>query len=393
MVSGRGLVEAFSPAVDEVAWARGKTQNGEHLLALVVRLKAYQRLGYFPKLADVPAVVVDQVRSVLELPDEVAAETDADRTAKRHRQFVREHLGVKYEAAKARAVAEAAVRTAVRTKDNPADLINVALEELVRARCELPGYTTLDALAATIRTEVDSGFFAMVSARPDWTGRARLDRMLLVDPAIRRSEFDRMKTPAQSATLGKFKARPAHLQALDAIGRTEVWLDDVPPGKVVHFAGEARMANVDDMRKTGDAKRVTLLTSLLHQQRIEAGDEVVTTFCKRMAALHKKGRVRLEEIQAADRAETERLIGVLGEILAARGSRSPTATRPPRPRRPGSPSSACTTARPTTSAPGHPGTAHPLPSASGPDRRHTARPAAPPDPSRCSKRFLSPARP
>ncbi|MCO6003921.1 DUF4158 domain-containing protein [Actinoallomurus purpureus] len=95
MVSGRELVEAFSPTADEVAWARGKTQNDQHLLALVVRLKSYQRLGYFPKLTDVPAVVVDQVRSVLGLPDELAAETDADRTAKRHRQFVREHLGVK----------------------------------------------------------------------------------------------------------------------------------------------------------------------------------------------------------------------------------------------------------------------------------------------------------
>lgn len=41
----------------------------------MVRLKSYQRLGLFPKLTDVPSVVIDQVRSVLGLPDEVAAET------------------------------------------------------------------------------------------------------------------------------------------------------------------------------------------------------------------------------------------------------------------------------------------------------------------------------
>src|SRR5690348_7284871 len=40
-------------------------------------------------------------------------------------------------------------------------------------------------------------------------------------------------------------------------------------------------------------------------------------FCKCMAALHKKGRDRLEEIQTANRAETERLVGVIGEALAA----------------------------------------------------------------------------
>ena len=55
-----------------------------------------------------------------------------------------------------------------------------------------------------------------------------------------------MKTPAQSATLGKFKARLAHLQVLDAIGPTEQWLDGIPAGKIAHFAGEARMAGVDE---------------------------------------------------------------------------------------------------------------------------------------------------
>ncbi|WP_223838544.1 DUF4158 domain-containing protein [Saccharopolyspora pogona] len=61
----RELAEAFTPTSDEIAWARGKTQNEPHLLALLVRLKCYQRLGYFAKLADVPAVVVDHVRGVM----------------------------------------------------------------------------------------------------------------------------------------------------------------------------------------------------------------------------------------------------------------------------------------------------------------------------------------
>src|SRR5438445_3962372 len=45
-------------------------------------------------------------------------------------------------------------------------------------------------------------------------------------------------------------------------------------------------------------------------------------FCKRMAALHKKGRERLEELREQYRGETERLIGVLGEVLA--GAREAT---------------------------------------------------------------------
>ncbi|MGF6889646.1 hypothetical protein ABIA39_009108 [Nocardia sp. GAS34] len=93
VVPARELVEAFTPTVAEVAWAREKTQNDQHLLALVVWLKSYQRLGYFPKLDEVPAVVVQHMRGLLDLSGEVTAEHDADRTAKWHRSWAGPGVG------------------------------------------------------------------------------------------------------------------------------------------------------------------------------------------------------------------------------------------------------------------------------------------------------------
>lgn len=49
-ISSRELHEGFTPGTAEVAWARGKARSPEHLLALVVLLKSYQKLGYFPDL-------------------------------------------------------------------------------------------------------------------------------------------------------------------------------------------------------------------------------------------------------------------------------------------------------------------------------------------------------
>lgn len=180
-------------------------------------MKSCQRLGHFPKLAEVPSVVAGHVRQVLGLAeDEVALRQAASASAKRHRALVRKRLGVAYEAARVRQVAHAAIREAVQSKDSPADLINVALEELIRQRCELPGYTTLDAMAASIRTEVNTGFFGLVAGRLDRTARARLARMLVVDPVSRRSEFDRLKEVAKAASLGKFLARlrPSRVRCL-----------------------------------------------------------------------------------------------------------------------------------------------------------------------------------
>ncbi|GLY85690.1 hypothetical protein Airi02_036190 [Actinoallomurus iriomotensis] len=112
-MSARELSEAFTPSVPEVEWAWGRTQDPQHLLALVVWLKSYQRLGYFPKLDDVPEVVTRHVRGVLELDEDVELERAAARSAKRHRQFVRDRLQVVYEPTRVRRIAEEAIRKAV----------------------------------------------------------------------------------------------------------------------------------------------------------------------------------------------------------------------------------------------------------------------------------------
>jgi hypothetical protein len=130
----------------------------------------------------------------------VAAAHDSERTLRDHKALIRTRLGVKLDLEQARDVAEQAIRAGARVKDNPADLINVALEELIRARCELPGYTTLDELAARIRAEVNGAIFRGIGERMSSAERARLDGLLDVDLRSRRSDLDRLKQPARAAT-------------------------------------------------------------------------------------------------------------------------------------------------------------------------------------------------
>ena len=62
LLSARELHVFFTPQPDEVGWARGAAGSDEHVLALMVWLKCFGRLGYFPALDAVPAAVVDHVR-------------------------------------------------------------------------------------------------------------------------------------------------------------------------------------------------------------------------------------------------------------------------------------------------------------------------------------------
>ena len=154
--------------------------------------------------------------------------------------------------------------------------------------------------SAAIRTEVNGKVYTDVAARITPVQRARLAEVLVVDPSNRRSEFDRLKVPAKAATIGKLKLRLAHLAGLDAIGPTDVWLQGVPPGKISHFAGEAKVTDATDLGKVGEDKRLTLL-GFIHVLRTSARDEVTEMFCKRMAVIHKKGRARLDALREEHR--------------------------------------------------------------------------------------------
>lgn len=96
VVSARELYEVFTPTPAETAWAREATRKGDNLLVLVVLLKAFQRLGYFPRLAEVPVPVVVYVRRSIGLGDDVIATADSSRTLERYRSLIRDRVGVTY---------------------------------------------------------------------------------------------------------------------------------------------------------------------------------------------------------------------------------------------------------------------------------------------------------
>jgi hypothetical protein len=161
----RELREAYSPNLDELEWARQITDSDEALLSLTMCLKCCQRLGYFARFDEIPTSIVAHLRQELGLRDSADPTTVPDKTLRNHRGLVRHRLGLVSDQTTARKIAAEAIRTAAETKDNPADLINIALEELVKSNCELPGYTTLDRMAGRIRTEVNTRIHELVHAR------------------------------------------------------------------------------------------------------------------------------------------------------------------------------------------------------------------------------------
>ena len=73
------------------------------------------------------------------------------RTAERHRTLIRARSEVVYDPPAARKLAAEAIEEAAARKNDPADLINIALERLVEGSFELPAFRTLNDMATSIR--------------------------------------------------------------------------------------------------------------------------------------------------------------------------------------------------------------------------------------------------
>ncbi len=152
----RELLEVYTPSREEIEFARATTRGEGPLLSLVVMLKGFQRLGYFPRPDAVPVSVIGHISACLGLRPEVSA-TAPPRSSYRYQHVIREYLGVRPYDEQAQHLATVAVHSAAQTMDDPADLVNVAIEELVKERCELPASSTLDRLARHVRHSAYNG--------------------------------------------------------------------------------------------------------------------------------------------------------------------------------------------------------------------------------------------
>jgi hypothetical protein len=122
--------------------------------------------------------------------------------------------------------------------DHPPDLINAALETLIKDCYELPAFSTLDRLASEVRTQVNDRWCAQILTRIPDGDRQRLDQLLATPDG--KSDYNRLKETPKSATLSHLHAWFEYLTWLQSFGDVASWLALVPVLKIQHLAAEAR---------------------------------------------------------------------------------------------------------------------------------------------------------
>lgn len=120
------LKEFYTPSLEEVLFVRGTARSDEPQLHLLVQLKTFQRLGYFPALENVPVEVIKYLCLSLGLPRNTIPIV-IPKTLYRHQKMVRKYLRVKPFDKIARQLITKTIFEAAQTMDNPPDLINAAI--------------------------------------------------------------------------------------------------------------------------------------------------------------------------------------------------------------------------------------------------------------------------
>ena len=313
--SGAELAEAWSPSPEEVGFANAITRGAGQLLGFLLMLKGFRRLGYFPMPEEVPETVVAYVRSRLGLSSDVHPVLP-ERSRYRYHAIIREHLEVEAFGKRARRFAAGAMERAALTMDDPADLVNVAIEELVKERFELPGFTTLDRLARHVRNVVNSGLFARVDERlVSNRGRERIDGLL--EPGSRhRSDLNRLKAPPRSPTKKNLKELQERLLWLESFGDTRHLLEGILNQKVAHLAAQARVLDAAELKDFLPGKRRAMLVCLLDRAKVAVRDGLAEMLVKVVGRLHNSAKDELERLHLEKRSITEHLVEVLERILA-----------------------------------------------------------------------------
>ncbi|WP_158264664.1 DUF4158 domain-containing protein [Brevibacillus sp. NRRL NRS-603] len=237
----------------------------------------------------------------------------------RHQSAIREYLKVTPYGKHALRTASSAIYRAAQVMDNPADLINVGIAEMIKERCELKAFSTLDRLARRIRTMVNHQFFHVVLNRLTSDDKNTLDQLLMIPEDNHHSPYNDLKDVPKSPTKTHFQDLQTRLSWLSTLGDVERLLEGIPPAKVKHFAAEARALDIAEIKDFSPPKRYIILLSMIYRARVTTRDHLVDMFLKRVALIHKRGKEDLELLREQHRSKTEYLISVFTEVLQASG--------------------------------------------------------------------------
>ncbi len=319
VMTARDLAVVYTPTPAELLLARQTAKGLAAQLGFLVLLKLFQRLGRPVPLTDAPRSIVEHVARVIGIPAAAldSAAYDRSGTRRRHLVVIRASLGVQPYGPAARRAMIRALAEAATTKHELEDLVNIAIEQLVRQRFELPAFDTLNRAARRVRATLTRAVYQRVFRALSQDDLAQIDALFLTDLTTLRTPWNELKADAGNPTLSHLRDLVARQRWLATQIVGSAALADILAVKIQHFAEEARTLDAARMHALEPHKRATLTVALLSVQAARSLDDLGEMFVRRMQHIHTAARMALERYRAATVERTDGLVTALHELLLA----------------------------------------------------------------------------
>ena len=318
--SQKELNEIYTPTPEELIWAEQNTRGDVAHLGLLVLLKISQRLGYFVPLTEIPEVIMDHIAQCAGIPlrsSDGWNKYHASGTHKRHRALIRDYLGIRFFDREARQIMVNAMAEVALVKDEPADLVNVAMEKLIQQNVELPAFNTLAEAARHIYAQSYRELYHNISQSLDTDAIKAVDDLFQTTAQSPYTSWHRIKQDAGNPTLTHLKDLVSHDRWLSTKTTGLQALQGVSMRKIKQMAAEAKTLDAARMLEMEPNKRYALAIALLFVQSTTVKDNIGEMLIKRMMRIHTKGKQSLEQYRSQQQKRTDELVATLRDFLTA----------------------------------------------------------------------------
>jgi TnpA family transposase len=297
------LNRSYSLQPDEMNMVNLAANKDKLRLNLAIQLKTFQRLGYFIDMDDIPSEIIVHIRQSLKYHHRLSHGYENPRTLYRHRQKIREFLKVKrwgYEDIDGRKIhhgLKLAIQYAYDTSismNNIPDIISAVTEKLVHACYELPSFYRLSRLVRHTRHTVNNKIFNETMKKIMASNQIEMfEKLLILQDGKKRTLFDKIKNQPKRPSIDRFHDYLDHFNWLMSFGKVMHFLVGIAKVKIEQFAEEANQLTADDLSDCSEAKRYTLIASLIYRSQANAKDALAVMLCRLISIAHKQSKKEL----------------------------------------------------------------------------------------------------
>lgn len=316
------LESVYTPTAEDMAYVRQHRRRKLDQLALLVHIKLTQRLGYFLKSSDIPNKIVSHISELMEMgdtPKKYLARFDRGGSRTRLKLLVRKYLNIKLieNNNTATLLLHKLSSEASEKKHELADVINVVIEELVKQRYELPGFSTLVKHAKSAKKQVNDTYFKQTHKKLNHEMTIELDKML--NSSGRKTRWDSIKREVKKPTNKEVKSYLQYLKWLQDLVERLPNMAFLPLTKKHQYTLEARSLDAFHLKEMKQAKRYTLMVLLIQSKLSQSLDDVAGIFKRKLNKLHQSAETRLMEYHQEHTQRTEKLINQFRNVLKTYG--------------------------------------------------------------------------